>query len=85
MFFDKESHMKEKVMDSDDSESYMTESSCDISSIHSSSDEDSGIEGFSNPYVKHMEFTRKFLNVDKSTCWLNSCLQLVLSALDYYG
>ena len=28
------------------------------------------------------EFKRRFLNVDSSTCWLNSCLQLILTALD---
>ena len=28
-------------------------------------------------------FLRKFENPDNSTCWLNSCLQLVLVAMDY--
>ena len=29
-----------------------------------------------------LRFKRSFLNVDASTCWLNSCLQLVLMAVD---
>ena len=28
-------------------------------------------------------FKRKFENPDMSTCWLNSCLQLILTGLDY--
>ena len=28
-------------------------------------------------------FTRKFANPDMATCWLNSCLQLILTAMDY--
>ena len=29
------------------------------------------------------EFARKFRNPDMATCWLNSCLQLLLTAIDY--
>ena len=32
---------------------------------------------------EHPNFRRKFLNPDYSTCWLNSCLQLLLTALDH--
>ena len=28
-------------------------------------------------------FRRKFVNPDMATCWLNSCLQLILTAMDY--
>ena len=38
-----------------------------------------------NPH-KHTavpEFSRRFKNPDMATCWLNACLQLVLSALDH--
>lgn len=28
-------------------------------------------------------FTRRFENPDLSTCWLNACLQLILTAIDY--
>ena len=28
-------------------------------------------------------FSRRFKNIDQSTCWLNSCLQLILNAFDY--
>ena len=31
---------------------------------------------------EHEMFFRKFVNVDSTTCWLNSCLQLILTALD---
>ena len=29
------------------------------------------------------QFRRKFVNPDLATCWLNSCLQLILIAMDY--
>ena len=29
------------------------------------------------------KFQRRFRNPDMATCWLNSCLQLVLCALDH--
>ena len=29
------------------------------------------------------KFARKFRNPDMATCWLNSCLQLLLTAIDY--
>ena len=32
---------------------------------------------------KLVSFKRKFKNVDVKTCWLNSCLQLLLCAFDY--
>ena len=32
---------------------------------------------------KKATFTRKFKNPDMRTCWLNSCLQLVLTAINY--
>ena len=28
---------------------------------------------------------RKIMNPDSQTCWLNSCLQLVLTAMDHFG
>ena len=31
-----------------------------------------------------MKFTRRFMNPDMSTCWLNSCLQLILSGFDHF-
>ena len=30
-------------------------------------------------------FKRKFRNIDMTTCWLNSCLQLILNAMDHSG
>ena len=32
---------------------------------------------------KNKTFARKIRNPDMATCWLNSCLQLILTALDY--
>ena len=32
---------------------------------------------------KRTIFTRRFRNPDMATCWLNSCLQLILTAMDY--
>ena len=31
-----------------------------------------------------VKFTRRFMNPDMSTCWLNSCLQLILSGFDHF-
>ena len=34
--------------------------------------------------LENQSFSRKFLNIDLTTCWLNSCLQLILVALDHH-
>ena len=36
-----------------------------------------------NSDVNNQSFKRKFNNLDMATCWLNSCLQLILSAFDH--
>ena len=36
-----------------------------------------------NKYQSKRVCIRKFNNPDMSTCWLNSCLQLLLAAIDY--
>ena len=70
--FDSESHLKVKSVD----ESYDGSTS---SSNESGSDYTKPLVATGN-YKKN--FRRKFMNVDYSTCWLNSCLQLMLTALD---
>ena len=68
--FDKESHLKSR---SCHEEVFINSIESDESTSYSDTVdqiEDSG------------DFTRRFLNADNSTCWLNSCLQLILAALD---
>ena len=47
-------------------------------------EEDVVAEENGNPYEANEQqiFRRRFKNPDMATCWLNSCLQLVLSAMD---
>ena len=55
----------------------MSETSNDYASDDPSSD-----DIFSD--ADDLPFNRKFLNMDQSTCWLNSCMQLILTGLDYH-
>ena len=50
--------------------------------IHSDDSEMDEHDDPTSPKVENQVFKRKFVNPDMATCWLNSCLQLVLSALD---
>ena len=94
--FDQESHMKKKVLK--DSEKNMSSSSSsseigeshlesELSAITSSSDDDLSYSMNRNLAENRVHnsslFSRRFKNYDASTCWLNSCLQLVLTILDY--
>ena len=74
--FDSESHLKKNQ--NKESEDEYSRSSVDSDSLDSSHE--------SNQTVRNMyhNFKRKFLNPDYATCWLNSCLQLVLTALDHF-
>ena len=75
--FDKESHLKTKKTFTSDSES--TERSADSSDVDTqveSNDEQQSYEASS-------VFNRKFRNYDMATCWLNACLQLMLTAIDH--
>ena len=67
----------------------------DDSSITSNSSSENGNEYLSDQlnyedeasqieFSEHKMFLRKFVNIDSTTCWLNSCLQLILAALDNY-
>ena len=71
--FDKDSHLKPKYAKYGQTSS--DESSVEdqrINSTQSRSDENDG-----------KTFKRKFRNLDGTSCWLKSCLQLVLASLDY--
>ena len=72
--FDSESHLKVKSKD----ESYHGSSS---SSNESESDHTRPLAATPN---FNENFQRRFMNVDYATCWLNSCLQLILTALDHF-
>ena len=55
---------------------------CSSGSSKDCSDDSSSDAIYSD--VEDLPFTRKFLNLDMTTCWLNSCLQLILTGLDYH-
>ena len=87
--FDRESHLREKFVEEESlySSSDEVNTSSDIQSIGSlptASDEDSRLEDEEkkNPVTNEI-FVRKFRNFDLTTCWLNSCLQLVLITMDH--
>ena len=86
--FDRESHLKPKRI-------INQESSCDIIDSENSETESQTSEDIDNTSsteeqnshtiaVDDQVFMRRFNNPDMATCWLNSCLQLLLSALDQH-
>ena len=95
--FNQESHLKSMrsytTSDSSSNEedklrsmSY-SDDSCSTSSVRSMSVDDDLMPELQNkePFSSRseFEFIRRFKNVDQSTCWLNTCLQLIISALDH--
>ena len=76
--FDSESHLKKKALEEEcsDTSSKCLDSSMEAGSSQSMTSSSSGME-------VDPSFTRRFRNVDMSSCWLNACLQLTLAALDY--
>ena len=90
--FDRESHRKSK-MSKEDEEYDVTSTSDEEKSIKSSIDysSDEYLTIDSNPReegeisLQNQHFKRRFKNIDMSSCWLNSCLQLVLIGLDHSG
>ena len=92
--FDQESHLKPKRIinqesscDHIDSGNSETESqtSEDIDNTSSTEEQNTLSTEEQNSHtiaVDDQVFTRRFNNPDMATCWLNSCLQLLLSALD---
>ena len=81
LHFDAESHKKAKALYRKDSLSArISESDMSVSSESSSTESDIDISYPGNS--EKSTFKRRFLNVDASTCWLNSCLQTLLVAVD---
>ena len=74
MLFDQESHLKPREDPS--------LNSSNIESPHKPNRRQPGRKDKTESQSKCV-FTRKFNNPDMSTCWLNSCLQLLLTAIDY--
>ena len=85
--FDKESHLKEKKLDEhfDDSSSNDQSLQSETEDISSNSEQDIQYSTDElNISLSNSEmFRRRFVNVDMETCWLNACLQLVLTGLDH--
>ena len=95
--FDRELHQKSKRASDtiEDIEMMSTSTEESNSSVYddtSDSNEESGTTQFVVSSKEHSRkeneisvqtFKRKFKNVDMATCWLNSCLQLFLTALDH--
>ena len=78
--FDKESHLKSKsVQDMDCGSSTSSEDQDSIDELPES-DSTRTLVIERNSY---QNFTRKFKNVDSATCWLNSCLQLILTGIEH--
>ena len=69
--FDQESHLKQKIPQ-------------EIPSVEPNKQKNKKrISGGNYSNDKRNTFTRRFNNQDMTTCWLNSCLQLILIAIDY--
>ena len=99
--FDHESHMKSNtrdetakiddsldesektnLSDSEDADFVLPNLEEDATNLADSEDE----EDWSNESLNiQPSFNRRFNNEDLATCWLNSCLQLILLCLDYSG
>ena len=85
--FDRESHLKEKLNNQVRNLHTNNDICMDIDMNeppYSSSDDD--VQIFLEKETLDSTdkiFTRKFLNLDATSCWLNSSLQLVLAALDH--
>ena len=90
--FDREHHMKDKMVKVDDETvsipSDESETTSLNQSIQSSNNSSIGLQE-SNSKKDELEqttsnhvFRRMFHNLDQTTCWLNSCLQLILNAMD---
>ena len=77
--FDQESHLKTKIsfetpdLDQASSSSGRYKETMDHNNVH---------QTVRKVHQKAL-FARKFENPDMTTCWLNSCLQLTLTAIDY--
>ena len=92
--FDQECHLKSKEREIDeesatnnmDDETFESNSENvsgnDISSVGSLTIDENPIED-DDSFFDDQPFKRRFKNIDMSSCWLNSCLQLLLTAFDH--
>ena len=93
--FDMESHLKKKMTErnsegsstSSGSENLSHESLCSLASNISenlgSNEYDRESDDQDVNVVQDQKFMSKFKNIDMSSCWLNSCIQLILIAMDH--
>ena len=72
--FDRDHHLREKIVEETSQSSESVETSNEESEIEDQ-------EQSSN--TRDQNFARRFKNIDMTTCWLNSCLQLLLIAMDH--
>ena len=83
--FDRESHLKENTLSQKQNFSTTDDICSDLSQsptygINYNNEEESIEEDYGS---SGKTFERKFINIDATSCWLNSSLQLVLTALDH--
>ena len=79
--FDQESHLKSKTIGTEE----YSDDELNTGRIQSSSSDDHDVVPIIPPSLLQNDnqvFKRRFKNPDMATCWLNSCLQMVLSAMD---
>ena len=85
--FDRDSHLKAKNCETHSSTCEENHSGTHESASESSEEVEivqekaPTSENIENP-CEYQQFERRFKNPDIATCWLNSCLQMLLSALD---
>ena len=84
--FDQESHLKPKeanmLTESSESDNAMEMSDSDNSFTSTNVDEPMSLDDDYDVNTQAL-FSRRFKNLDSTTCWLNSCLQLFLIAMDH--
>ena len=76
ILFDQESHLKAKLNSQQGEHNLPFIHERHISASHT------GHNARKLPQTEKL-FTRRIINPDMATCWLNSCLQLILTAMDY--
>ena len=84
--FDSEHHLKKKISQKEKTDRTKDKPSKNLNlpdARKSKAEEEKAKDKISNSGV-NVQFSRRFRNPDLSTCWLNSCLQLILSGLDHY-
>ena len=83
IMFDSELHLKKKIP-SESSEHSSSSISDDMSESCDPKDKEEQLNIMDHE-ESYQIFRRKFKNIDMTSCWLNSCVQLILAALDYKG